>query len=68
MTGLSANRSYTPHFSEGKAALDTGFKELETAGYINKRLLRDGHGHITATEYTVYESAEMNNPPKIGKR
>jgi hypothetical protein len=56
------------HFAEGKAALDTGFKELEAAGYINKRLLRDGHGHITAAEYTVYESAEMNNPPKSENR
>jgi hypothetical protein len=56
------------HFAEGKAALDTGFKELETAGYINKRLLRDGQGHITATEYTVFESAEMNDAPKSENR
>jgi ribosomal protein L32 len=56
------------HFAEGKAALDTGFAELECAGYINKRLLRDGHGHITATEYTVYESAEMNDLPKSDNR
>jgi ribosomal protein L40E len=56
------------HFLEGKAALDTGFKELETAGYINKRLLRDGHGYITAPEYTVYESAEMNGSPKSENR
>jgi hypothetical protein len=56
------------HFAEGKAALDTGFKELESSGYINKRLLRDGHGHITATEYTVYESAEMNDSPKSENR
>jgi hypothetical protein len=56
------------HFAEGKAALDTGFKELEASGYINKRLLRDGHGHITATEYTVYESAELNVLPKSENR
>jgi hypothetical protein len=56
------------HFAEGKAALDTGFKELEASGYINKRLLRDAHGHIMATEYTVYESAEMNVPPKSENR
>jgi hypothetical protein len=56
------------HFSEGKAALDTGFKELETAGYVNKRLLRDDHGHITATEYTVFESAGMNDLPKSENR
>jgi hypothetical protein len=55
-------------FAEGKAALDTGFKELEASGYINRRLLRDGQGHITATEYTVYENAEMTNPPKSENR
>jgi hypothetical protein len=30
------------HFAEGKAALDTGFKELETTGYINSGLIFPG--------------------------
>jgi hypothetical protein len=53
------------HFTEGRAALDTGFAELETAGYVHKGWLRDDHGHIMGAEYTVYESAGMNNLPNV---
>ncbi|GHV86252.1 hypothetical protein AGMMS50230_18600 [Spirochaetia bacterium] len=65
---LIHKRELYTHFTEGKAALDNGFAELERAGYINKRLIRDGHGHIMATEYTVFESAEMNDVPKSENR
>jgi hypothetical protein len=53
------------HFTEGRAALDTGFAELETAGYVHKGWLRDDHGHIIGAEYTVYESAGMNDLPNV---
>jgi hypothetical protein len=53
------------HFAEGRAALDTGFAELEAAGYVRKGWLRDDHGHIMGAEYTVYESAEMNVSPNV---
>jgi hypothetical protein len=63
---LCKQELYT-HFAEGRSALDAGFRELEDAGYIKKRLLRDERGRIVATEYTVYESAEMNDEPKAAE-
>lgn len=40
---------------EGVTAVSNILKELETAGYIERNLLRDEHGKITDTEYIIYE-------------
>ena len=40
---------------ESRASINSGLKELETAGYLTRRQLRDEKGHLTNTEYTIYE-------------
>ena len=40
---------------EGVDAIGTALKELELAGYITRRQLRDANGRISDTEYTIYE-------------
>ena len=40
---------------EGVDAIGTALKELELAGYITRRQLRDVNGRISDTEYTIYE-------------
>jgi hypothetical protein len=43
------------HFSEGKKAIDTAFKELETAGYIHKQREKNKEGRFDGWKYTLYE-------------
>ncbi len=43
------------HFSEGRNALDTAFKELETLGYINKSPRRVEKGVFCGWDYVVSE-------------
>ena len=40
---------------DGRDAVLSELKELEKAGYLKRRTVRDGGGRITDTEYTVYE-------------
>ena len=40
---------------EGVDAIGSAIRELETAGYIVRRLLRGDDGRITDTEYVIYE-------------
>lgn len=40
---------------EGVTAVSNILNELETAGYIERNLLRNSHGKITDTEYIIYE-------------
>ena len=40
---------------ESRASINSGLKELEKAGYLIRRQLRDEKGHLTNTEYTIYE-------------
>lgn len=45
-------------------------KELENAGYVQRRRLRNELGHLTEVEYTILEKpirpASSENPPKKG--
>ena len=45
------------HFSEGKNALDSAFKELERLGYISKEKAKNEKGQFVGWDYTIYESA-----------
>jgi hypothetical protein len=45
------------HFSEGKNALDSAFKELEKLGYITKEKTKNEKGQFVGWDYTIYESA-----------
>lgn len=47
---------------EGVDAIGTALKELELAGYITRRQLRDANGRISDTEYTIYERPQ-DAPP-----
>ena len=40
---------------ESRSSINSGLKELETAGYLVRRQLRDKKGHLANTEYTIYE-------------
>lgn len=40
---------------EGVDAIGSALKELETAGYIDRKQLRGANGRITDTEYIIYE-------------
>ena len=37
-------------------------RELETAGYIQRRRIRDGHGRLTVIEYTILEQPAKPDP------
>lgn len=49
------------HFTEGKDAINTAFKELEKAGYITKTQLKKD-GKFDGWEYKIYESSESGLP------
>lgn len=40
--------------SDGKDAVRSAIRELEKAGYIERRKIQDEHGHFLV-EYTIYE-------------
>lgn len=46
------------HFTEGKDALNTAFKELENAGYISKKRVLN-NTKFAGWEYTIYETASV---------
>lgn len=50
---------------EGVDAIGKALKELENAGYIERRQLRGTDGRITDTEYTIYE--HPRKPPDMEK-
>lgn len=43
---------------EGVDAIGTALKELEKCGYILRKIIRDNHGRIADTEYTIYETPQ----------
>lgn len=47
--------------TEGKAAVATAIKELEAAGYIERRQLRRPDGSFGGTEYVVHEAPITEN-------
>ena len=40
---------------ESRSSINSGLKELEEAGYLIRRQLRDEKGHLSNTEYTIFE-------------
>lgn len=50
------------HFSEGRGAIDTAFKELERLGYIEKQRAKDENGKFKGWNYIVYESPTNRKP------
>jgi uncharacterized phage protein (TIGR02220 family) len=56
------------HFSEGKNALDSAFKELEKLGYITKEKTKNEKGQFVGWEYAIYESAENMKTDRMENR
>ena len=54
------------HFTEGRDALDTAWKELVKAGYIKKDTIREA-GKIVSNTWVVYESSRITGKPSDGK-
>lgn len=50
---------------DGLDSIRTGINELEKAGYIVKKRVRNELGQVKGTEYTVYETLDLN--PNIDK-
>ena len=48
---------------EGRSGVMSGLRELEEAGYLSRRQLRDEHGLMSQTEYVIYEQP---HPPWSG--
>lgn len=46
---------------DGVDSVGKALKELERAGYIKRRLLRDKNGRIADTEYTIFEKPQRTN-------
>lgn len=45
---------------DGLDSIRTGINELEKAGYIIKKRIRNELGQVKGTEYTVYETLDLN--------
>lgn len=54
------------HFTEGRDAINTAFKELEDAGYIKKTQLKE-NGKFAGWDYSVYETSTVNGFSEYGK-
>ena len=56
---------------DGVDSICSTVKELENAGYVQRRRLRNELGHLTEVEYTILEKPvrpdSTENPPKSGK-
>ena len=50
------------HFTEGRDALDTAWRELINAGYIEKDTIREA-GKIVSNTWIVYESSRITEKP-----
>jgi hypothetical protein len=54
------------HFTEGRDALNTAFKELEDFGYITKIQNKREDGTFLSYQYTIYESCQITKNPQAG--
>ena len=48
---------------EGVDAIGGALRELENAGYLVRRVVRNEHGRISDMEYTIYEQPHPRLPP-----
>lgn len=55
MNGTIPPGALPPSAKRGVDAIGSALKELETAGYIDRKQLRGANGRITDTEYIIYE-------------
>ncbi|MBV5191131.1 conserved phage C-terminal domain-containing protein [Staphylococcus chromogenes] len=55
------------HTKDGKDSLKTGIKELEVAGYIERKRIRNDQGQLKEYEYTVYEQPNQSGLSNVGK-
>ncbi|MEB7824954.1 conserved phage C-terminal domain-containing protein [Staphylococcus chromogenes] len=55
------------HTKDGKDSLKTGIKELEVAGYIERKRIRNDQGQLKEYEYTVYEQSNQSGLSNVGK-
>jgi len=56
-------RELYSHFKEGRGAIDTAFKELEDAGYIEKKVVHED-GKLNGWTFTVYETPQNAQEPE----
>lgn len=54
------------HCVDGKDSLNTGLKELEKVGYIERNRKRDEKGHLKGYEYMVYEQPIQSGNSYLG--
>lgn len=64
MLSLPENWDYTTRglaaiCKDGVGSIGSALKELEAAGYLVRRQLRDGHGRMSNIEYTIYETPQL---------
>jgi hypothetical protein len=45
---------------EGRSSVLSTLQELERSGYVNRRQTRDASGHMSGSEYDIYETPEDN--------
>lgn len=66
MLSLPENWDYTTRglaaiCKDGVGSIGSALKELEAAGYLVRRQLRDDHGRMGSIEYTIYETPQLAN-------
>ena len=64
MLSLPENWDYTTRglaaiCKDGVGSIGSALKELEAAGYLVRRQLRDDHGRMSNIEYTIYETPQL---------
>ena len=64
MLSLPENWDYTTRglaaiCKDGVGSIGSALKELEAAGYLVRRQLRDDHGRMGSIEYTIYETPQL---------
>lgn len=47
---------------EGKSAIRSAVKELENAGYVRRRRVKDNNGKFSGNEYIIHESPVLPSP------
>lgn len=47
---------------DGQAAIRSGLKELEEAGYLVRERVRDEHGRVSSVNWIVYDKPQVENP------